>query len=239
MISYPSLLKLMSAISMVESGGNTRAYNPEEHAVGHLQIRQCVIDDVNRIYGTHYVLIDAYKSTKANNIFQQYLNHWTRIADQDSMESAARTWVGGPEGWWELSTLPYWHKVEKELYKQGRLDSHDIIHPQPKNNQAWQPPQISPSPAVPSASTPDTIAKSSSRSDLAITFTFDSNAKEEKGNPSTSSPFTIKLNVSLPAQMQASQPPTLAPAKVPGNGVVFEVHFSPDYPYNIRYQPKK
>ena len=40
---------LLSALIMVESSNNDSAYNASEDAVGCLQIRKCMVDDVNRI----------------------------------------------------------------------------------------------------------------------------------------------------------------------------------------------
>ena len=40
---------ILSAIIYVESKGNPQAYAPGEDAVGILQIRKCMVDDVNRI----------------------------------------------------------------------------------------------------------------------------------------------------------------------------------------------
>ena len=41
--------KIISAIMFVESSYNNLAYNPNEDAVGCLQIRKCMVDDINRI----------------------------------------------------------------------------------------------------------------------------------------------------------------------------------------------
>lgn len=217
---------------MVESKGNARAYNPDEHAVGHLQIRQCVIDDVNRLNLLPYKvkLINAYNPKTAEQICRVYLGYWMYLTGQSTAEAGARIWCSGPDGWWQLNSIPYWKKVAAEMDRQAlnaALDTHAILSPQ--TNNTWQPPQISPSPAVPSASTPDTTAKSSSRSDLAITFTFDSNAKEATGNPSTSSPFTIKPKEFRLALGQESQPGTSVHVRihVPGGSNNFTFHVNP------------
>lgn len=217
MIPTITLLRLVAAISMVESHGNARAHNPQEHAVGHLQIRQCVIDDVNRLHlvaGGPFTLIDAYNPKLSIMMCEAYLRYWTLLTNQDSAESAARIWNGGPDGWWKLSTLPYWYKIQAEL------DRHDTIV-------AWQHPPTSPSPVVRSAFTLDTTAASSSQSVLAITFTFDSSASAAKASPSISFSSTIKPSVLQPAPRPASRPPTSHPA--PTRGVAdynAEIHFS-------------
>ena len=43
------MINLMDAIMEVESSNNDSAYNASEDAVGCLQIRKCMVDDVNRI----------------------------------------------------------------------------------------------------------------------------------------------------------------------------------------------
>lgn len=127
MISHASLLKLLVALIAVESGGNPRAYNPQEKAVGLLQIRPCVIDDVNRITGSRWRIEDAYDPAISQKIAIDYLTYWTAKSEQSSLKSAARIWNGGPDGWWELSTLKYWVKVRAKLQDietQERYEAH-------------------------------------------------------------------------------------------------------------------
>jgi len=115
MISAVKLSILLSAMAMVESGGNPNAFNYEEQAVGLYQIRPPVVLDVNRVYKTEYQLEDAFDPVKADRIARLYLTYWTAMHRQDSIESAARIWVAGPDGWWQLSSLPYWEKIKREL----------------------------------------------------------------------------------------------------------------------------
>ncbi len=102
MLATWQMIRLISALSVVESGGNARAYNAKEHAVGHLQIRQCVIDDVRRIRAGKglpiYTLQDAYDPRKAEDICEAYLKYWMCIKSLDTVEDAARLWNGGPDG---------------------------------------------------------------------------------------------------------------------------------------------
>ena len=58
---------LLSALIMVESSNNDSAYNANEDAVGCLQIRKCMVDDVNRIL----------KRNKKNYSFT-YEDRWSR-----------------------------------------------------------------------------------------------------------------------------------------------------------------
>ncbi len=219
MISAVKLSVLLSVLSSVESDDNRYAYNREEQACGILQIRQPVISDVNKYcFSTlraEYVLGDAFDPTLARDIASNYLRLWCNSAQKYSLEDAARIWNGGPEGWWKLSTLPYWRKVEAELKKRG-LDSHDTIA-------AWQPPQTKQSPAAPSAFTLGTTAASSSRSDLATSFTFVLSASAARASPSTSFTFTIKPSASRPAPPPASRPPTSPPVRILVVAPLFEL----------------
>jgi len=96
-------------------------------AIGPLQIHQCVIDDVNRIYGTSY----SHKSMRQLNIAtwvcRAYLKHYcSKIKDRyyhydtedhlPTLEDAARIWNGGPNGYKKDCTINYWKKrVEPHL----------------------------------------------------------------------------------------------------------------------------
>jgi hypothetical protein len=229
MISTAKLTLLLSAMATVESGDNPNAYNARENAHGILQIRQCVLDDVNRHNWIKVNISAAYYPPSARDIARSYLEYWCSYNQQYSFESAARTWNGGPDGWWKLSTLPYWAKVKKELEARG-LDSADTIlatptQPKAAPTQTWQPPQINPLPAGPSTSTPATAGESLSRSDLVTTFRFALNASEAKELRSVSVHFTIKPSESKPAVPRVLQPPTLVPAKIRGDGVVFKIKF--------------
>jgi len=107
---------LLSAIIHVESRGNDSAYNASEDAVGCLQIRKCVIDDVNRI-------LKRQKSTKRFS----YEDRWCRFKSIEifdivckyygwnTAEEIARCWNGGPRGINKLSTVGYWEKVKNQI----------------------------------------------------------------------------------------------------------------------------
>ena len=110
--------EIINAIISVESSGRNNAYNAKEDAVGCLQIRQTMVDDVNRILArqnsslryTYDCRWDRNKSIEMFNIFIDYYN-------LNTAEAIARGWNGGPRGVDRKSTLNYWEKV------QGYLDS--------------------------------------------------------------------------------------------------------------------
>ncbi len=107
---------LLSALIMVESSDNDSAYNVREDAVGCLQIRRCMVDDVNRILRRQgkierFVYDDRWLRTKSIKMFEIYCNHYGLT----TAEEIARCWNGGPRGMQNEMTANYWKKVKKNL----------------------------------------------------------------------------------------------------------------------------
>jgi len=109
-------IDIMNAIITVESQGDPKAYAANEDAVGVLQIRRVMVDDVNRILKrkgsffryTYNDRWDEYKSYEMFDIFCDYYN-------LETAEEIARGWNGGPRGINKPATLGYWDKVLSEL----------------------------------------------------------------------------------------------------------------------------
>ena len=107
---------LLSAMIFVESSNNDLAYNPNEDAVGCLQIRKCMVKDVNRILRRQKLKLrfsyddrwDRYKSIK---MFDIYCKHYGLT----TAEQMARCWNGGPRGMQNEITAGYWKKVKNQL----------------------------------------------------------------------------------------------------------------------------
>ena len=109
-------IDIMNAIIQVESRGNPKAYAPGEDAVGILQIRKCMVDDVNRILkrkkSTHrYTYSDRWNEQKSYEMFDIFCKYY----GLDTAEEMARGWNGGPRGINNPSTLNYWKKVKEEI----------------------------------------------------------------------------------------------------------------------------
>jgi len=88
-----------------------RAHGPYQ---GHVE----VIQDVNKIYGTHWVLSDFDDPMKAPIICTQYLNYWggvywARTGRRPSNMVLSRIWNGGPRGYRKSKTLKYWNNRVK------------------------------------------------------------------------------------------------------------------------------
>ena len=109
-------IDIINSIIAVESEGNPNAYNASEDAVGLLQIRQCMVNDVNRILKRRgsihrYSYTDRWSANKSYEMFDIYCDYY----GFDTAEDMARGWNGGPRGINRSSTLGYWNKVQTEL----------------------------------------------------------------------------------------------------------------------------
>jgi len=107
---------LLSAIIDVESSNNDSAYNSREDAVGCLQIRKCMVDDVNRILRRQnsqlrFTYDDRWLRSKSTQMFGIYCRHY----GLNTAEEIARCWNGGPRGMNKPLTTTYWRKVQENL----------------------------------------------------------------------------------------------------------------------------
>ena len=107
---------LLSAIMFVESSYNDSAYNPYEDAVGCLQIRKTMVDDVNRILrrqksDLRFSYDDRWLRNRSIKMFDIYCKHYGLT----TAEEMARCWNGGPRGMQNNITANYWKKVQNHL----------------------------------------------------------------------------------------------------------------------------
>tara|TARA_R110001592_G_scaffold167230_2_gene402659 strand:+ start:469 stop:1011 length:543 start_codon:yes stop_codon:yes gene_type:complete len=107
---------LLSAIMFVESSYNDSAYNSYEDAVGCLQIRKCMVNDVNRILRRQksdliFSYDDRWLRNKSIEMFDIYCKHYGLT----TAEQIARCWNGGPRGMNKPLTTTYWRKVQENL----------------------------------------------------------------------------------------------------------------------------
>ena len=107
---------LLSAIMFVESSYNDSAYAANEDAVGCLQIRKCMVKDVNRILHRQksplsFTYDDRWSRAKSIKMFDIYCEHYGLT----TAEEIARCWNGGPKGMENKITAKYWKKVENQL----------------------------------------------------------------------------------------------------------------------------
>ena len=107
---------LLSAIMFVESSYNDSAYVASEDAVGCLQIRKCMVKDVNRILRRQksplsFTYDDRWSRAKSIKMFDVYCKHYGLT----TAEEIARCWNGGPQGMNNEVTAKYWIKVKNKL----------------------------------------------------------------------------------------------------------------------------
>jgi len=115
------IIRLIPLLIAVESRGNPTARGDNGASVGILQIQAGCIQDVNRIYKTNYTWPKhALNAHTAQKICHLYLAYWGEqyervIGRKASMETLARIWNGGPNGWNKRQTQKYWRKVKRLL----------------------------------------------------------------------------------------------------------------------------
>ena len=107
---------LLSAIMFVESSYNDSAYVASEDAVGCLQIRKCMVKDVNRILhrqksDLRFTYDDRWSRAKSIKMFDVYCKHYGLT----TAEEIARCWNGGPQGMNNEVTAKYWIKVKNKF----------------------------------------------------------------------------------------------------------------------------
>jgi len=111
-----SVSHLLSSIMQVESNHNDSAYHKGEDAVGCLQIRKCMVDDVNRILKRkrityRYSYNDRWSRDKSIQMFDIYCKYYKL----NTAEEIARCWNGGPRGMQNEMTVGYWERVSDKL----------------------------------------------------------------------------------------------------------------------------
>jgi len=114
----------LHAIVWVESTDGVYIHNPNEPAVGKLQIWPIVVYDVNRIVGYEkYTLDDRLNSRKSEEMFWIYQTYYNPKMD---LEKMARIWCGGPDGAEQSCTLPYLDLVKNRL-KEVKLSPTKLV----------------------------------------------------------------------------------------------------------------
>ena len=108
--------EIISAIMFVESSYNNFAYNPNEDAVGCLQIRRCMVDDINRILEIknlplRFTYNDRWSRKKSIQMFEIYRKYY----NLNTYEKIARCWNGGPNGIYKSTTADYWDRVKNKI----------------------------------------------------------------------------------------------------------------------------
>ena len=112
-----SIDKLIDAIIHVESRDLDSAINRRTNAVGCMQIRPIMVNEVNRILrkkqiALEYDLHDRYKRDKSLQMFCI----WKAYHHKNSnLETIARCWNGGTNGENKQATYSYWVNVKRRM----------------------------------------------------------------------------------------------------------------------------
>jgi hypothetical protein len=117
--------ELLAALIAVESGGNDLARG-RHGELGALQVRPCVVKDVNRIAGTHYRWAEMTNRWAALGVFRIYTGHYCaedRLGRPATSQDLARVWHGGPNGWKRRKTVAYWKRVQARMGVSLRSDT--------------------------------------------------------------------------------------------------------------------
>ena len=110
------LAPLFNAIANVESDCGVTSKNI-------YQISDIYIDDLNRIYPHIYPKRCKYDKYASQCMMFDYWRFYAydyarKTKKSITYEVLARIHNGGPDGMFKVTTLPYWHKVKKELKKE-------------------------------------------------------------------------------------------------------------------------
>lgn len=113
---------LITALIQVESSGRDNAIGDHGKSWGCLQIRKCVIADVNQYAKTNFKQSDALNRENSKQIcrlyFKRYGNWYQRTTGREpTIRELAYLWNGGPKAMKTQNTnvKRYWAKVQKVL----------------------------------------------------------------------------------------------------------------------------
>jgi hypothetical protein len=106
--------ELLAALIAVESGGNDLARG-RHGELGALQVRPCVVADVNRVVRGNYRWSEMTNRVVATKVADIYLTHWAkRIGRPATDRDLALIWHHGPNGW-KRSGGVYWKRVRDRV----------------------------------------------------------------------------------------------------------------------------
>jgi len=109
----------VETIKFMESSNREHVIGDNNKSYGILQIQQGVIDDVNRVFKTSYVIEDALEESCSEEIFYYYLSYGIKLYKEKhgklpTEEQIVRMWNGGIyKGYKYKSTIKYAKKYFK------------------------------------------------------------------------------------------------------------------------------
>ena len=115
--------ELLAALIAVESGGNDHARG-RHGELGALQVRRCVVADVNRVVGANYRWSEMTNRVVAAKVAESYLGFWgARIGRPPTDRDLAMIWHRGPNGWRKPGG-EYWKRVRARMGVSVAGDTH-------------------------------------------------------------------------------------------------------------------
>lgn len=132
-----ALTNLLVALVMVESAGSSHpARGDGGRAIGPLQIHRVAVEDANRILGfRRFRWEDCQRLEPSLEVATVILTYYgERLPNPATERDLARIWNGGPNGWKEKATLPYWRKVQHQLFQLRQISASSVrlYQPQPQ-----------------------------------------------------------------------------------------------------------
>lgn len=116
--------QIITSLIEIESRGDLNAIGDRSlkyPAYGILQIRQPLVEDVNRVNGTAYKAEDCLGNRELSVwMFERYMDIYAiekRLGRPVTPTDKARIWQGGPSGWKKNATLSYaarFNRINKE-----------------------------------------------------------------------------------------------------------------------------
>ena len=126
-------LLFLTALALVESGGNPNAIGDGGASWGMYQLQAAYVQDAsewglsNGVIDKPFEHSDAFNPEQAELIIQCYMGRYAtpkRLGRQPTIEDWTRIHNGGPNGHRKTkATQAHWNKVEKELARLGFFNS--------------------------------------------------------------------------------------------------------------------
>lgn len=118
----------VDSIIHVESKGRDNAV-ARDGSAGPLQIKAVLVKDVNRILARRgdtlrFNLKDRFDREKAIQMFWIYQSFYGN--ENDTYETMARRWNGGPNGHRKKATIKYWKKVNRQFTSRIKAN-HELL----------------------------------------------------------------------------------------------------------------
>ena len=114
-----SLMQIIAAIILIESGGDNYAVGDSGKSYGCLQLTEAYVADAAEFANVDWVHKDAFDRNKSIDIFLAYMSRYAtpkRLGRPVTSQDIVRIHNGGPNGYKKQSTKKYWLKIKPLLH---------------------------------------------------------------------------------------------------------------------------